>query len=496
MTGLKVKITLTLILIVGMFLRLFELGSIPRGLHVDEVSLGNSADSILKTGTDISGKNQLPGYLYASIPFIALFDLNSTSIRLVSAVSGVLSILGVYLLTSLLIDKSKPGYNAIPLIAATLLTITPWSIHLSRAAFEANFAFTLLIFAIYTFITFYNHKKLPIGVLSIILFSSTIFTYSPYRFITPVLIIILFSYYFNHFAKRHIVSLSLLFIMLSLPIMSNRLIGSDTNLVTQELNLGISDESLGPILGFLQKFLIHFNADYLFFKGDYSARNSLKEFGLLLLPQLPFIAIGLYKSFVYNNKSKLVIYSLIILSPVSSALSTLTPHALKSYSLLLPLTIVSSIGLYHSTVFIKNIKLQRAIIGLIAILFSYSFISYTHIYYKHYPLKSSWDWNEESTIVAQHITSNYSNNQRVVIECDPGVLTKYLKFYSTNSNHTNDTINYVLVKNLNETQINNGDIVAIYGFRDPPPALKNYNSLTMNNQAIAYKVGKWNQNEK
>ena len=52
----RIKIALFLLVLLGLGLRLFRLGSIPPSLHWDEPSWGYNAYSILKTGRDEYGR--------------------------------------------------------------------------------------------------------------------------------------------------------------------------------------------------------------------------------------------------------------------------------------------------------------------------------------------------------------------------------------------------------------------------------------------------------
>ena len=95
-----------LIILVGVILRFYRLGEVPRGFHRDEAFLGYNGYSILQTGKDMSG-NRLPlhlesfiyspaGYSYFSIPFIKIFGLNEFSTRAASAFFGTLTVLVTY----------------------------------------------------------------------------------------------------------------------------------------------------------------------------------------------------------------------------------------------------------------------------------------------------------------------------------------------------------------------------------------------------------------
>ena len=102
-------ILLFLAFLVGAFFRFYKLGETPTGLYVDEASLGYNAYSIYKTGLDEYGKSfpvmfrsfstfQSPVYSYLLVPLIHFLDLSIFSVRLLSALFGVLSIPLLYLL--------------------------------------------------------------------------------------------------------------------------------------------------------------------------------------------------------------------------------------------------------------------------------------------------------------------------------------------------------------------------------------------------------------
>src|SRR3989344_1739996 len=109
---------ITLILILAASLRLWRLGSIPPGLTADEASLGYNAYSIINSGRDFWGEtfpiifksfgDYTPGlYVYLSIPFIAIFGLNEISVRLLSAISGILIVYLFYLISGQVLKYSK-----------------------------------------------------------------------------------------------------------------------------------------------------------------------------------------------------------------------------------------------------------------------------------------------------------------------------------------------------------------------------------------------------
>src|SRR3990167_584518 len=127
------KYLLILIVILAFFLRFYKIGSIPPSLYWDEASLGYNAYSILKTAHDehgdflpitnfaAFGDYKPPGYIYLTVPAIALFSLGEFATRFPSALFGVLTVVLTYLLV-----KKMFAQERIALLAAFFLTISPW----------------------------------------------------------------------------------------------------------------------------------------------------------------------------------------------------------------------------------------------------------------------------------------------------------------------------------------------------------------------------------
>src|SRR3989304_3880126 len=127
------KLHLILIILVASFLRLYHLNLNPPSLYWDEASLGYNSYSILKSGNDEHGEKlplarfiafgdyKPPGYIYTAVPAIALFGLNESSVRLPSAIAGILMVVVSYYLVYELFRKNK-----LALISALFLAVSPW----------------------------------------------------------------------------------------------------------------------------------------------------------------------------------------------------------------------------------------------------------------------------------------------------------------------------------------------------------------------------------
>lgn len=134
---------LLLLLLTGCVLRLWGLGKVPAGLNQDEASALYDGWAILRSGMDRngygfpvllrawgSGQNAL--YSYLSIPFLALFGLNSAAGRLPMAIVGCVSLYLAYDLCRRLRGESCAAWVLL------VLAVNPWHTLLSRWALESN----------------------------------------------------------------------------------------------------------------------------------------------------------------------------------------------------------------------------------------------------------------------------------------------------------------------------------------------------------------------
>src|SRR3989344_433078 len=134
------KYALTIILFIAFFLRVFALDKIPGSLIPDELALGYTSFSLLKTGADIHG-NIFPISFnvfgtawtligYPLVDMIPQFFLGTSdfSVRLPSALSGVIGVILIYFIAEILFSRNKK----LSLLAALVYAISPWNIYFSR----------------------------------------------------------------------------------------------------------------------------------------------------------------------------------------------------------------------------------------------------------------------------------------------------------------------------------------------------------------------------
>lgn len=180
-----------LILIMGILPRVWNFGAVPAGLHQDEVANGVDAYNILhyrmdRTGIHNpiqfiswgSGQSALYGYL--SIPFIYLWGLTQTTLRLPNLIVGILTLPLVFLAGRKILNIR------FGIISMFMVAISPWSIMSSRWGLEAYFVVFIFMCGFCCFL--YTEKTNFWFVAGSIFFAISLYAYGTTFAVVPIFI--------------------------------------------------------------------------------------------------------------------------------------------------------------------------------------------------------------------------------------------------------------------------------------------------------------------
>lgn len=193
----KRRIVLFLLILTGVFARVFLFGSIPDGLNQDEAFAGYEAWNILTTGHDTMGY-YYPLYLftngggmnaletYLMIPFMAAFGPQDWVIRVPQVIVAVLSIPAAY-------GAAKRIYGErVGMWAMLLVAWSPWHIMLSRWGLESNLAPGMLLFGMYFFLRGLERKRYY--VISALMYGLALYSYAMVWLYVPVILLVSAGY--------------------------------------------------------------------------------------------------------------------------------------------------------------------------------------------------------------------------------------------------------------------------------------------------------------
>lgn len=381
MKFLKKKLPLlvtALLLILAFFLRSLGNQQSPPSPYWEEVALGYDAYSLAETGRDHHGNpwpltafesfgDWKPSlYFYAALPFVKMFGLTVTAVRLPSLVAAMALVLGVAYLAKLLAGQwhwSKDRQQVVFLAALFVAAISPWLITFARAAWESNLAAALVLWAINCALLFVQaavkQKQRPwLWLLTVLLLVLAAYCYHATRLSAALLGIALGFYYLAKVRLKAnypllIVSIFMAILLmwpllqsLASPVGQQRF--QQTSIFTDISVIEASNAKIAAAGGswwarllyhryifFAEKiaanFSDHFAFNYLFIQGDANPRHSIQTFGEFYLLDTFFFLVAIY--LLIKNRRYLITYLLLfflLVTILPAALTTATPHALRT----------------------------------------------------------------------------------------------------------------------------------------------------------------------
>lgn len=471
--NLKLKVLLGVVLLIGLWLRVWRIDINPPGLSWDEVSIGYNAYSLLLTGRDehqrqwpldafaAYGDYKPPVAVYLTLPFVRALGLNELSVRLPSAILGSMTVLLIFLLVDELFknpaQKSLQA-NWLALLAAGAMALSPWHINLSRSGFEANIALFFVVLGAIVLLWARNRPGLWLVVW--LPFVVAIYTFNSSRYFVPLFALGLIWYlhkYIRVQKRRAVWGLVIAFVCL-LPILSHlvskeaRLRFTEVNIFTdisvvQQANARIDYEKnawwpnilqnrrVGYIRSYLSHFLDHFQPQFLFGKGDGNPKFSIQDVGQLYLLDAAFLVIGFVYIYAHYRREFVLLVWWLIVAIVPAAVARETPHALRILNSLPVWIIGVACGCYA---FCNRLKGLAKLNYIFYILINFTWVTvyiflvmyYLYNYHFHYPAEYSGEWQygyKQAITYLQGVKNSYS---RIVITDTIGRPYMYTLFYT------------------------------------------------------------------
>lgn len=451
------------IILLSAFLRFFQLGSIAPSLTWDEVSWGYNAFSLGIDGRDEFGKFLPLTYLesfgdfkptlyaYISVIPVKILGLNEFAVRFSSAFFGVLTVLLTYFLVKK-VFKNK----AIALLSAFILTISPWHIMLSRAAFEANVATFFIALGVYLFLVGLEKKWFLI--LSLASFVLSMYTFNTARIVSPLLVIVLLLMFRGKIwkVKQEAIIAGIVALIIFLPL-ALFLITPQAQLRFKEVNI-FSDPSVVELSNlevkndnnvfwskllhnrrfiYISEFFHHYFDDlspnFLFIKGDGNPKFSIQDVGEMYIWEFPFFIFGFLYLFRKKEGNYMIIPLWLVIGLIPAATARETPHALRIEAALPTFQIISAYGLYYAILLFnfkfKGYNLRKTFIYLISTLVFFNFIYFYHNLFTNYSKEYAREWQYGYKDSIAYIKEEEKNYDRIYIADDLGRPYIYTLFY-------------------------------------------------------------------
>lgn len=424
------KILLLLIIILGTAVRLIWLDRFPVSLYTDEADQAYNAVSILKTGRDEHGTLfpaglrsfgdwKPPLQTYLMIPFFSAGFPIEYATRLPGAILGTLTILLVY---SLVLYWTNGTVRA-ALLAAFFLAISPWHILQSRSAMLV--AITLFFLTAGILLAEKSTIRPRYLILSAVCFALSIYGYYAMRVIVPLLLSWLAIRHRSLVRRDHrsVLSAVVIFVCMMIPLAlaffrePDVVFGRartvsvfyDQGVRLRQWELITQDGVDAPVTltrffhtgiylygrNIIGRYLSHVDPGYLFLTGDTTPPFQISGMGILYLADGLPVLFGLVAAYYYSHRGGMKTLGVwLLLSFLPASFTFLTPSSNRSFSAVIPLIVLVSIGIYH----LRRQFHAAVFSGIFSLLYAVSFLYFLYQYIvvmpQTYPRWWNWGWKQ------------------------------------------------------------------------------------------------------
>lgn len=423
------KIIFILLIVAGIFLRVYRIEQVPGGLFGDEVALAVNTKTIAQNGTDEYGNKfpfgfesfsdyKMPGYIYTSVIPFDIFGSRILSIRFSAVISSIFSIFLIGYLAFLLFPKVKNIYW----YAMILLALSPYHIHFSRIAYETMLATTFLLGFFIAFLQSVRGKRKGAWFfIGILLLFGACWTYPAPQFIIPIFLITtlvaVFIFRPADFQLQQVWKIICGYLLFAAatfipgflnPLLNKRTLGYVFAIHGKESAITVFSIK---IITTISSWVRSFNLEFLFDKGDiFAYRSGTKLAGIFLPIFLPAIFAGTFiyiKKYTRKEFSWLFLIILLIVCGLPSALTWSVPYAPRFLPMIIPLTILLALGLDYIVQYLSKYKWQKIgyVIGIALLLYQIAW--FADIYFIRFPILS-----EPEFVSATRELGIYLKNER------------------------------------------------------------------------------------
>lgn len=323
----------------------------PPHLRNDEAALGYNAYSILKTARDEHGQFlpiifqsfgdwKLGGYIYLTVPFVALFGLNELAVRLPSAISGIISVWLMFEIILFIFANKK-----LALISSLLFAISPLYVVFSRGAWEVNVSLALTLTAIFFFLKSLSKSRYLI--FSSIFFGLTLFTSHTAKLSSPIILLLLLLAFYK---KLKVIPIKYIFISIliglifTFPIIFSFIEGKVARITTVSI-FSYYDDPKSIIQSVVDRLFNLYSGSTLFIRGDGNPQHTPPNTGPFLFIDVILFVFGVISLLKKGTRvQNFFIWSLLFLLSLPSVLTIEKINLERILPEFIPMILIVALG--------------------------------------------------------------------------------------------------------------------------------------------------------
>jgi len=359
-------------LLVGAALRFADPRGVPPALNQDEAVSGYDAYSLLHTGRDhlghpfpFAGLESFgdwvsPLLTFLTVPAVGLFGLRVEALRAVSAAVGLLAVPAVYLLALELF-----GRRSIGVVAAWLVAVSPWHVHLSRWAIPPAVVPTMVALTLLALVRAVNRGTGRGIVAAAVVAGLAVASYPTMKLYVPLLGLAALAIYGRailRVGREALNYAAIVLLVMTGPALYLSLADPGARVRFDEVSV-FNAPGAGPRL-LARQYAAYFSPRFLFAAGDGDPMHAPPRYGVELRALAPFFLAGLAWLLWHvvrpaaaaraargtswaarpHRRSALFLLAAVALYPVHGSLNVPGPHALRAAQLIPLAALVAAAG--------------------------------------------------------------------------------------------------------------------------------------------------------
>jgi 4-amino-4-deoxy-L-arabinose transferase-like glycosyltransferase len=347
--------------LVGSALRLVGLGDVPPALNQDEAVSGYDAWCLWATGRDHHGHPfsfaglesfgdwVSPLLTLLTVPAVGVLGLRVEAVRAVSSTLGVLAIPFIYGLAVSLFGK-----RSIAVLAAWLVAISPWHVHLSRWAIPPSIVPTMLAATLWLTVRAAERSSGRALVGAALLAGLTMASYPPMKLFVPLMglgAVILYGLSGVRFKRE-----SLLYAVVVLGVVAGPIVHLGLLDPGGRARLELVSAFRAPGAGMaslVRNYFSFLSPAYLFQRGDGDPMHTPPGYGVLMWAEAPLLVAGIlalvatsfHRARSRDRRSSILLLALLVLYPLPGSLTQPSPHVLRGSHLIPLAAIIAGVGM-------------------------------------------------------------------------------------------------------------------------------------------------------
>jgi 4-amino-4-deoxy-L-arabinose transferase-like glycosyltransferase len=379
----------------------------PIYLAHDEIKFALQAHAIATTGRDVNGifmplffgeagfsAGRDPVSIYLTALFLKFLPFSESSIRLPSAVVGVLDVVLMFLLAWRIFNRLL-----LAAVAAVLLALTPAHFIYSRFALDVQYPLPFLMVWLLCLAAYLERRRLRTLFAGMLALGLGAYSYLAFLVMTPVYVLLTAVTLRRERSARAAgggaargsgALLPLVVWQVRQPTRYADLVGA----------YGLYDRDLNPLSGEhglfgafslsarMDVFWNFFNPSFLFFSGDSSVANSTRLVGIFLLPVAILLPFGIYQMLAVRRTpfNTLLLWGFVT-APFAAAL--LAEIAIRRAMVMLPFAVlIATFGLQF-LLSVPATNMRRIAAAALLVLIPFEFARFHADYFGDYRVRSS-----------------------------------------------------------------------------------------------------------